>query len=231
MIAGLIPARGGSKSIPSKSIAPCLGRPLLHYTVGAARACPLLDRLFLSTDSDEIARVGSGLGVEVPFLRPSALAEDRTPMIGVLRHFLDWIAAEAGEPEAVVLLQPTSPLRRAADISAAVELFRERRPASVVSVVRVPHAFTPDSLLEMSADGALVPRSASLVADRHLKPAFYARNGPAVLVLAPETIRKGLLYDGTTLGSVMAARDSVDVDEPEDLALCELLLREQEASA
>src|SRR5258707_15286206 len=91
-IVGLIPARGGSKSIPRKNLAAVAGRPLLAYTAQAALDAARLDRVLLSTDSAEIAEAGRALGLEVPFLRPAALAGDETAMLPVLRHALDFLA-------------------------------------------------------------------------------------------------------------------------------------------
>lgn len=106
---GIIPARGGSKAIPNKNLVPLLNKPLLSYTCEAVRQSRRLSRTILSTDSEEIAAVGRALGIEVPFLRPPELAQDETPMLEVLLHAMAWAYKEAGEPCAVVLLQPTSP--------------------------------------------------------------------------------------------------------------------------
>ena len=96
MVLGLILARGGSKSIPKKSIAPCAGKPLLAYTVEAAQHAKGLDRLVISTDDHEMAEVARGLGVEVPFMRPKELAEDTTPDFPVLEHAIKWFEEHEG---------------------------------------------------------------------------------------------------------------------------------------
>jgi CMP-N-acetylneuraminic acid synthetase len=225
-VIGLIPARGGSKGIPSKNIAPCAGRPLLAYTCEAARASHMLDRVILSTDSDRIAEVGRAYGAEVPFMRPAALADDAAPALPVMLHALEWLESGGVSAEAIVLLQPTSPLRRAKHIDEAVELFRSTQADSVVSVVEVPHRYHPDSVMREEA-GGLVPyrRGVHTVTSRHdLKP-LYARNGPAVLVASRATLRSGQLYGMRTIGYQMSEADSLDVDTPWDLHLAELLLR------
>src|SRR6266404_5939419 len=104
-ILGLIPARGGSKSIPRKNIAPLAGKPLLAYTAEAARGTQLLSHAILSTDDAEIAAIGRELGLDVPFLRPADLADDDAPMLPVMRHALDWFAARGQAFAAVALLQ------------------------------------------------------------------------------------------------------------------------------
>ncbi len=225
-VIALIPARGGSKGIPRKNLVLLGGRPLLHYTAEAARQSRTVARVLLSTDNDEIAAAGRAAGLEVPFLRPADLADDGAPMVAVLRHALAWLETDTGTlPEALVLLQPTSPLRTAAHIDDAVHLLREKNAETVVSVVAVPHQFNPVSVLTMD-DGRLTPFLPGPVhTARQSKPPVYARNGPAVLVVRPAVLARGELYGEPTIGSVMNQRDSIDIDTPEDLALCEALLR------
>jgi CMP-N-acetylneuraminic acid synthetase len=152
-ILGVIPARGGSKGIRRKNLAPLGGRPLIAHTCDAARGSRRLTRVLVSTDDEEVAAEAARLGIEVPFLRPVALAGDDTPMIDVLVDLLSMLdRRESYRPDAVVLLQPTSPFRRAAHIDAAVDLFDSSGADSVVSVVPVPHQFTPSSLMRLDGD-------------------------------------------------------------------------------
>jgi CMP-N,N'-diacetyllegionaminic acid synthase len=211
-ILGLIPARGGSKGIPRKNLAPVGGKPLLAWTVEAAHAATELTRVVVSTDDDEIA---AAAGTDV-LRRPPALAGDETPMLDVVRHAVGEL-----EPDIVVLLQPTSPLRRADHVDEAVRLLRESGADSVVSVVDVPHAYRPESLMDV-VDGRVVPRSPATT--RQAKERVYARNGPAVLALRVDRLR-GDLYGGDCRPYVMDARDSLDVDTPFDLELADLLVR------
>ena len=109
-VLGLIPARGGSKGIPDKNLAPVAGRPLLAWTCAAATESARLDRVVCSTDSDEIAAAATACDVEAPFRRPAELSGDETPMLDVVRDAL----ARLEDVSVVVVLQPTSPLRTAA---------------------------------------------------------------------------------------------------------------------
>lgn len=211
-VLGLIPARGGSKGIPRKNLAVVGGRPLLVWTVEAARGANELTRTVVSTDDDEIAEAA---GVEV-LRRPPALAEDGTPMVAVVRH-----AVEALAPDVIVVLQPTSPLRRSEHIDAAVQQLLGSSADAVVSVVEVPHAYRPESLMDV-VDGHVVPRG--IVGTRQEKPQVYARNGPAVLALRADRLTEDL-YGGDCRAYVMDERDSLDVDSPFDLELADLLLR------
>lgn len=214
-IVGLIPARGGSRG---KNLWPLAGKPLLLWTLEAASASSKLTRVVVSTDSDEVAALAREHGVEV-LERPAELAQDDTPMLPVIRHALGAL----GRVDVLVLLQPTSPLRRPDHIDQALlVLLEDDRRDAVVSVVEVPHQFRPVSLMALEG-GRLVPVVPGPPLQRQDKPVVYARNGPAVLALRPDRLGDDL-YAGDVRPYVMAARDSVDVDETFDLRLAELLL-------
>jgi CMP-N,N'-diacetyllegionaminic acid synthase len=220
-VLGLVPARGGSKGIPSKNIATVGGKPLIAWTIEAASG--VVDDLVVSTDSAEIADAAERLGASV-LARPVELAGDTTPMRAVVLHALD----QLGDPECVVLLQPTSPLRRAEHIREALALFRRTDGDCVVSVVEVPHQYRPSALMRVE-HGRLVPAGAERPTRRQDKPLVYARNGPAVLVLRPASVREREdLYGGACYPYLMEARDSLDVDDLFDLELADLLLRERD---
>jgi len=225
-VLGVIPARGGSKTIPHKNIAKLAGRPLLAYTCDAALASKRLTRVVLSTDDPFIAEIGRQCGVEVPFLRPANLAQDDTPMLGVLQHALSVLRETEGyQPDAVVLLQPTSPLRRAEHVDAAVEMLLKKDVDSVVSVVEVPHQFNPASLLRLEDDRLVPFLQGPIVLRRQEKPCAWARNGPAVLAVRTEVLlNKNSLYGDDSVPFVMDAEDSIDIDSPLDLEFAEFLL-------
>src|SRR5581483_7052056 len=115
----IIPARGGSKGVPRKNIRPLNGRPLIAYSIAAAQAATSVQDIVVSTDSQEIAEISRGLGAEVR-LRPAALSADDTPTRDVLEHVVNELAAEGDRPDAVLTLQPTSPLRTARHIDEAI---------------------------------------------------------------------------------------------------------------
>jgi len=228
-ILGIIPARGGSKGIPGKNLALLAGRPLLEYTCAAARASRRLTRIAVSTDSDDIAAAAQRLGVTV-IRRPAALAADDTPMLPVLKHAVDTMAADAGcEADVFVLLQPTSPLRRAAHIDAAVDLLSETGADAVVSVVEVPHHFNPVSLMRLE-NGRLAPcNDGPPITRRQDKPRLFARNGPAVIAARRQVLDRGSLYEGDVRALVMDRRSSVDIDDETDLRLAEFWLAQDAA--
>jgi CMP-N,N'-diacetyllegionaminic acid synthase len=213
-VVALIPARGGSKGIPRKNLARLGGKPLIAWTLEAVQASDAVTSVVVSTDSDEIAQAVSGVQI---LRRPANLAGDDTPMRAVVDHAL----AELGTPDVLVLLQPTSPLRRSEHIDEAVRLLLESGADSVVSVVEVPHRFGPESLMALD-DGRLVPL-AEAATRRQDKRRVYARNGPAILAVRPDRIGDDL-YGGDCRPYVMRPEDSVDVDEQFDLELAEFLL-------
>ena len=225
-VLGVIPARGGSKGIPRKNLAPLAGRPLLAYACESARGSRSLARTIVSTDDQEIAAVARTCGVEVPFLRPLRLAGDDTPMVDVLIDVLTTLgSAEDFRPEAVVLLQPTSPFRRASHIDEAVNLLQATGADSVVSVVPVPHQFTPPSLMRMDGDRLVAAVDGVMPTRRQDKPLLFARNGPAVLAVRTHVIlEQRSLYGTDTRGVVMSREDSIDIDDRFDLEMAELLL-------
>ncbi|MDJ0894094.1 MAG: acylneuraminate cytidylyltransferase family protein [Alphaproteobacteria bacterium] len=229
-IVGVITARGGSKTIPRKSIAPCAGRPLIAYSCEAALGSASLDHVILSSDDAEIVAVARDCGVEAPFVRPARLATDTALMPEVLAHALRWFEGEGIEVEGVVLLQPTSPLRTARHIDEAVSLFREQRAETVVSLVEVPHNCSPNSLMKLDMDlrATRYDGSGELLLRKQDKPTVYARNGPAVLIMRPHLIHAGQLYGDPTVGYLMDRISSIDVDDPDDLFLADLVLQAQE---
>jgi len=213
-IVALVPARGGSKGIPRKNLAPLAGKPLLAWTLEAARGAETVTRVVVSTDDDEIAGAAQELGAEV-LRRPRELAADDVPMLPVIRHALDALTCDV-----LVLLQPTSPLRRAEHVDEAVRLLLDTGADCVVSVVEVPHRYEPESQMDVR-DGRLVARSAPT--RRQAKEPVYARNGPAVLVLRSERLGDEL-YGGDVRAYLMDERNSLDVDTSAELELAEAIL-------
>jgi len=216
-VLGLIPARAGTRE---KNLWRLAGKPLVLWAIESARASELLTRVVVSTDSEQVAELARAEGAEV-LERPAELAADDTPMLPAIRHALDAV----GPCDALVLLQPTSPLRRAEDVDAAVRMLLDSGADSVVSVVEVPHRYRPVSLMARDGD-RLVPLVADAPGRRQDKPVVYARNGPAVLALRPDRLGDSL-YGGDCRAYVMAESDSVDVDDPEDLRLAEHYLDER----
>lgn len=224
---GLVPARGGSKEVPRKNVRLFAGKPLLAWTADAALAARSLDRVVLSTDDAEIAEIGRSCGLKVPFIRPAELAGDATPMIDVILHALDWADGTGGHFEALCLLQPTNPLRRAADIDGAVSLLESSAADTVFSTLEIPHEHHPDWAFVSDAHGDLrvATGAAEPVSRRQdLRPAVH-REG-SVYVVRTEVLReRRCLYGNRIRGYPIDPARSVNIDTPGDWARGEALIR------
>lgn len=218
-VLAIVPARGGSKGIPRKNLCVVAGNPLILWTIEAALASRLLDRVVVSTDDEEIAQVSRAAGVEV-LMRPASLAADQTPTLPVLQHVVRQLEEdEAYRPDAVMTLQPTSPLRRASHIDEAIEMFSGDAGAdSLVSVVQVPHQFHPLSVMRLGAEGYLENylEQDRTPTRRQDKEMVFARNGAAIYITRTERL-SDFVFGGRLLPLRMTAEDSLDVDEPRDL--------------
>jgi CMP-N,N'-diacetyllegionaminic acid synthase len=222
----LVVARGGSKSIPRKNLAPLAGRPLIAWTIEAALRCGAVSRVIVSTEDEEIAAVARAHGAETPFLRPRELAADDTPTIPVVMHALQCLQDEEGySPDRVVLLQPTSPLRTAGDITAAIALAEARAAESVISVT--PAWSHPHLAKRITTDGLLEDFAAQPQVERRqdLEPA-YALNGAIYIAARSLLNERQTFYGARTYAYVMPPERSIDVDTAWDLHLCDLILRD-----
>ncbi len=213
----IIPARGGSKGIIRKNLSLICNQPLIGYSIKAAIKSKLIDRVIVSSDDEEIIQVAKSFGAEVPFKRPDEISSDQTAMIDVLKHMVSYLVDNNESIEAIVLLQPTSPLRTEKHIDEAISQFRSSKASSVVSVIEVPHQFNPYSVLSLNQNGELRPIKDKTFTRRQDKPKFYARNGPAILVVSPSLILDNELYGQTSLPYFMTIEDSLDIDKKEDL--------------
>ncbi len=222
-VVAVIPARAGSKRVPDKNIRLCAGKPLLAWSTMAAFAAQSIDHVLLSTNDERVAEVGRACGLDVPWLRPTECALDDSPMIPVLINALEWIDKTV-KVEAIVLLQPTSPLRTAEDIDGAVGLLRSSGADSVVTVISVPNACKSAKLMLRNDADVVVPLPVSPVQAGRV----VLRNGPAVVVTRPEVLRSGKLYGPKTLCYEMPQERSIDIDTPFDFLMAELLLEHRQ---
>jgi CMP-N,N'-diacetyllegionaminic acid synthase len=217
LVLGLVPARGGSKGVPGKNVRPLAGHTLLEYTARAARESGVLDRVILSTDSLEIADAGRRAGLEVPFMRPASLAADDTPMVPVIQHALAETARSGWSPDIIVLLQPTSPLRRPDHIRDAVTLLRETNAHAVVTVVEVPRHLSPDYVMRID-EGHLqpfLPEGARVTRRQDARPA-YSRDGTVYAFRRSTLETFGGIYGDDCRPLLIDARESLSIDSPAD---------------
>jgi CMP-N-acetylneuraminic acid synthetase len=230
-ILGIITARGGSKGIPGKNIKELCGKPLIAYTIEAARDSGIFDRLILSTDDERIAAVARTYGCDVPFMRPPELAEDRTPHLPVVLHAVAWLKDNAGYlSDAVMILQPTAPLRQPFHIREAAELFQKTGADSIVSVTAVPGHYNPHWQLVIGQDQRLLLFTgepfAGIISRRQDLPPTYTRNG-AIYLLKTNILfsEPPSLYGDHVLAYTMDSGFSVNIDDPSDWEIAERAMR------
>lgn len=224
-ILALIPARGGSKSVPRKNVRLVAGKPLIAWSIEAARSSDLICRVVVSTDDPEIAEVSRQLGAEIPFMRPPELARDETPALPVLAHALNWLEYHEGfRPEYLILLQPTSPLRTAEDIDQAIRLARSKDADSVISVTEAhSHPYWTKTVTDEGRLEDFIPTPKGLERRQDLPPAYMV-NGAIYIVKPRIIIEEKTLYTQKTYAYIMLAEHSIDIDKPSDMHMAELLL-------
>jgi len=224
-VLGLVPARGGSKGVPGKNVRPLAGHTLLEYTSRAARESGVLDRVILSTDAPEIADAGRRAGLEVPFMRPASLAAEDTPMLPVIEHALAETAKHGWVPSIIVLLQPTSPLRRPDHIRDAVNLLRETNADSVVTVVEIPRHLSPDYVMRI--DGGrlkpFLPGGQRITRRQDARPA-YSRDGTVYAFRRSTLERWGGIYGDDCRPLLIDVRESLSIDTQDDWEQAERVL-------
>jgi CMP-N,N'-diacetyllegionaminic acid synthase len=223
---GLIPARGGSKGVSRKNIKLLCGKPLLQYTAESALASRRLSRVILSTEDAEIATIGTQCGLEVPFLRPADLACDDTPMIEVVLHALRWIGQTGEEFDALCLLQPTNPLRRAGEIDACIDLLESSGADSVVTVLPVPEQYNPHWVYFTTPDGHLqlsTGEETPVARRQDLPPAFH-REGSVYVTRRDVVLLRKSLYGERLVGYQLDPGSRVNIDTPAHWKRAEELL-------
>jgi CMP-N-acetylneuraminic acid synthetase len=224
---GVIPARGGSKSVPRKNIALVHGKPLIAYTIEAAQRSRLLTHFLVSSDDVEIIAVARQYGAPAPFVRPAELATDTAPSLPVVQHAVGEMERLHGITyDYVVLLQPTTPLRLPGDIDAALEKLAATGADSVISVCDVG-AYHPARMRQIIDDRLveLPIREPKEMARRQDLPPIYIRNG-AIYAVKRDVVMLGNTMSGVDCRAyIMPEERSVNVDSKLDLLLAEILLR------
>ena len=219
-VLGLIVARGGSKAFPKKNLAHVAGTPVMEYTVREAQKSQYLDSLVISTDCADILRLAVGLGCDAPFVRPRNLATDKTATVEVAIHAI----SELPDFEILTILQPTSPLRLAADIDKTIEALVYNNASSAVTVTEVvDHPYLTYSKNSQGTLNSIVDtRGVSL--RRQDLPVAYKLNGAVYSIrVADMLVHKTFILDDTQ-GVVMPRSRSLDIDTQDDLIELERVL-------
>jgi len=222
-ILAIIPARGGSKGLPGKNTKKINGKPLIEYTIEAAIASKLINRIIVSTDDQEIAEVAIKAGAEVPYLRPEYLARDDSKVIDTCLYVLAKLKEEDYIPDAVILLQPTSPLRTSIHIKEAVEVFLEKKADSVISVC--DSNYSPSLLTKIDSNGILIPvlDSYDIFNNRQALEKVYKLNGAIYIIKTSLLIKNKSFFGKRTYPYIMPVEASIDIDTYFDFNLAAML--------
>lgn len=226
-VLGIVTARGGSKGIPRKNIVPLLGKPLLAYTAEAALTAKRLTHTVLSTEDEEIAQVGRACGLEVPFLRPVELARDDTPTIPVLQDVVRRLAEGGEHYDAILTLQPTTPLRRSEDIDGAIVLLEQTGADSVISFVDVGEKH-PARMKFLTAEGRVLdpPFAEQFEGQRRQElPTMYLREGSIYLTRRDVLMQQHSLKGDDCRAWLVPVERACNIDTPFDLFLAEQLIK------
>lgn len=226
-VLAVIPARSGSRGLPDKNIKLLNGKPLMAYSIEAALQCGLCDRVHVSTDSEEYAEIGRRYGADVPFLRSAEMSSDTAGSWDVVLEVLQRYEQQGESFDAVILLQPTSPLRRVEDIQGAFKDFVEKDADSVVSMCEMDHSPLWSNVLpeNLSLENFTRPEANR---PRQQLPTYYRPNG-AIYIVKVDYLRKSTdLSRSGGYAYIMDKHLSPDIDTQFDFDFVEFLLKKKE---
>lgn len=222
-ILAIIPARGGSKGIPHKNIINLCGKPLIAYTIEAAKNSMYVDTVLVSTDDVEIQRISEQYGATAPFLRDAMIATDKATTISVVVDGVQRLRINGETYDVVVLLQPTSPLRTTEEIDVAIDVFFQNDMQGVVSV----NAVETSPFLLRTIEGHRLQRiiSENSTIRRQDMPTYYKVNG-AIYINHIREIDESLSFNDNPIPYIMNREHSVDIDTWDDLEMAKEILNE-----
>ena len=222
-ILAIIPGRGGSKGLPGKNIKPLSGKPLIGWSIEQAKASHYIDEIFVSTDSPEIAAVAESFGVKVPFLRPSELATDTSPSSAFVLHTINYYRSKGHEFDYILLLEPTSPLRKKGDIDNCISLLKEDT-ISVVSLgeVHTEHPFIVKTIKNNKINPFI--EDAKKVTQRQELSKAYFPYGVSYLVKTSYFEKEKLFYSELSIPYFIERWQNYEVDDIYDFLCIETIL-------
>lgn len=232
-ILAIIPARGGSKTIPKKNIRLLNGKPLISYSIEQAKKSNYIDKLIVSTDDEEIKNIAEEYGAEVQ-LRPDELAQDDSPTLPVLQYVVKKLEKEGFKSDIIVLLQPTSPFRVEGEVDRAIEKIEKEESAdSLISVSKVPDHFSPfwvkkieDNKILPYLEGDKIEDDKKFTRKQDL-PKLYWKNGGIYVIKYKTLIEKDSLFGEICIPHISEAKHIVNIDSESDFTQAEFLMKNE----
>jgi CMP-N,N'-diacetyllegionaminic acid synthase len=232
-IVAIIPARGGSVGVPLKNIKLLNNKPLIQYTIESAIESRSFDRIIVSTDHEDIARISKNIGAEVPFKRPAGISEDVDTEF-VLQHAVNYLEIEEKyEVDAIVLLQPTSPFRKATTIKKCIELYRNTPKADSVVTVNNVEGHRPEWMLSLDSNSKVLPFLTPFkddgipvikLAARQSFPTLYKQNGVVYVTRRELLMEKNLVIGTSAYGVETSEEEAIDIDTNTDFLIAESII-------
>lgn len=230
-ILAIIPARGGSKGLPGKNIRPLLGKPLIAWSIEHAQKSELVDEIFISTDSQEIADVAEQNGVKVPYLRPAELASDSAPSSGFVMHTIEEYRKKNIFFDYILLLEPTSPIRKDGDIDAAIKLAVDNPDKDGVVSLGEVHMEHPAIVKTVTEDGVILPFvDTQKVTQRQQLGKAYFPYGVVYLVKVDTFLKNKIFYGENSLPLFIDRWQCYEVDDIYDFTAIEAIMKLQISS-
>ena len=225
MSTALICARGNSKGLKNKNILPLAGKPLIAYSIEAALECSEIKRVIVSTDNQAIADIASNLGAQIPELRPSSLATDKTPEWLVWQYVVTTYLSETEKRDPIVVLPPTGPLRRGTDVLGAINTYKQSKCDVVITIVRAERnpCF---NIVSKSFDEQIKPaiKSSKPLFRRQDAPVFYDLTTNCYVANPASILRYKSMFEGHVIGYEVDPKTAIDIDTKIDLEWAEFVM-------
>ena len=222
-VVAIIPARSGSKGIHLKNIKKLNGKPLIQYTIDAAKKCKMINRIVVSTDSKKIANISKKLGVEIPFLRPKKISGDVSSMEEVVTHTINFLKSEPYNPDIIIILQPTSPLRDLKNIDKGIKMIIKDGWTSVIEVSKIKNH--PTKSFKKSMD-YLIPLNRNSIQSKNrqeLEEIMYPTG--SFFIFKKKYFEKNKSIYSKKIGYIETKKPVIDIDELFDFFIAEMTLK------
>jgi CMP-N,N'-diacetyllegionaminic acid synthase len=230
-IVGLIPARGGSKRLPGKNIKPLAGKPMIAYTIEAALNARYLDKVIVSTDSEDIKKISLSCGAEVPFMRPDELSGNKVSDLPVMQHALDFFSNDGYDADAIVYLRPTSPFKTSDVIDEVVDKFWQTNADVVRTIAPVEGVFHPYWMFSQQKDGRVDPFIPGIKISKYyqsqLLPPAFRMTGVVDLFSTKSIIQENIFDNENTFSVEISPEIAIDIDTSLDFKFCEQIINQQ----